>query len=301
MVMRALRALATFAMVVSTAQAEPVKPPPSDEVVAKRLFEEGRVLYQQAKHIEACVLFRESYELDPAVGTRLNLAECAERQGKHRDAWLLWVSAAKEFEKQSDGRATFARRRADALAKNLATVIVRVARPRKKGLLIRINDYEVEPSAYIVERTDARRVVVTATAPNRKPFEAVVSVSIGSKVEVEIPPLERLPGEPQDDPDEDVEPSNGPWIPLAVGSTATFLAGTVLFIKWSGDANGQQDSERDASQLRANTAAVVAGVALVAAVAFAFKGASVQSTNRRARSAVVPVLAPTYAGLQVRW
>ena len=86
--MRGIVALGFIAALAGRAVAD------RDPAVAKRLFSEGRVLYDQGKFIEACVLFEKSFELDPAVGTKLNLAECAERDDKPRAAWLMWTSAA---------------------------------------------------------------------------------------------------------------------------------------------------------------------------------------------------------------
>ncbi len=194
--------------------------------VAKRLFAEGRVLYDQGKYIEACVLFEKSYQLDPAVGTKLNLAECAERDGKPRAAWLLWVSAADEFEQAKDQREAFARDRADALAPKLATVVVKVAKPNTKGLVVQIAGRDVEPAAEIVDRLDPGSIVVAANAPGRQAFATTVSVAVGGKLVVEIPALAKIGGK-----DEEPEPErpttrgrNHWWTGAIAGGVVTVLA-----------------------------------------------------------------------------
>ena len=189
---------------------------------AKRLFDEGRALAAQGKHLEACVLFEKSYELEPAVGTQLNLADCAERDGKLRKAWLLWIAAAEEFERSSDGRAKFARDRADALAPRLATVMVKVAKPKTKGLVVQIGEHQARPQRELLERVNPGTVEVIARAPCCQEFRTTVTAELGVVARVEIPRLVRVPGtaEPADEED---EPSAGTgWRTAAiVGGVAT--------------------------------------------------------------------------------
>ena len=189
---------------------------------AKRLFDEGRTLAAKGKHLEACVLFEKSYELEPAVGTQLNLADCAERDGKPRQAWLLWIAAAEEFERGSDARAKFARGRADALAKKLATIVVRVEKPRRKGLVVTIAGRAVTPAREMTERVDAGPIEVTAAAPCCKEFRSSVTAEVGRETVVEIGKLERLAGMANEPEDE--EPSTGNfWRNTAIGGGIAML------------------------------------------------------------------------------
>jgi hypothetical protein len=194
---------------------------PGSGDAAKRLFDEGRTLAAKGKHLEACVLFEKSYELEPAVGTQLNLANCAERDGKPRKAWLLWIAAAEEFERSSDARAKFARGRADALAKKLATIVVRVEKPRRKGLVVTIAGRAVTPAREMTERVDAGPIEVTAAAPCCKEFRSSVTAEVGQETVVEIGKLERLAGviEPEED-----EPATGNfWRNTAIGGGIAML------------------------------------------------------------------------------
>ena len=162
---------------------------------ATRLFEEGRVLAEQGKYAEACELYAKSYELDRAPGTMLNLGDCAERDGKFRRAWLLFDAAAAEYDKEKKpARARYARGRADALAPGLATVVLRLARPRTEALIVRINDRAVPPAAEIVERLDAGEVSILVSAPGHEPFSTTVNAIGGGQVAVEVPALQRRAG-----------------------------------------------------------------------------------------------------------
>lgn len=162
---------------------------------ASKLFEEGRALAEQGKYEEACERYARSYELERAAGTMLNLGDCAEREGKLREAWVMYDSAAREFVRTSKAnRAKFARDRADALAPKLATVIVRLAASRTAGLTVRIAGRSVPPEPEITERLDVGTVPVEVGAPGREPFSTTVEATVGEKVVVDVPLLRSMDG-----------------------------------------------------------------------------------------------------------
>jgi hypothetical protein len=84
-----------------------------DRNEATRLFEEGRKLKDAGDLAGACTRFEQSYALDKAAGTALNLGACAEVARDWWRAWALYDAAATTFLKHSDSRARFARSRAD--------------------------------------------------------------------------------------------------------------------------------------------------------------------------------------------
>jgi serine/threonine-protein kinase len=162
---------------------------------AAKLFEEGRALADQGKYDAACERFTRSYELERAAGTMLNLGDCAEREGKLRRAWLMYDDAAREYEQTGKaGPARFARNRADALAPKLATVVVRIAEPRARGLTVRIGSREVPPAAEIVERLEAGAVRIEVGAAGREPFSTTANATSGAQVAVEVPALRTMAG-----------------------------------------------------------------------------------------------------------
>lgn len=174
-------------LVVLTAQvaAQPEPAPPQSAT----LFEEGRELAKQQKWAEACEKFQASLALDPAPGTKLNLGDCLENQGKVRAGWEMYQAAAADFERTNDARAKFAHERAAAAGAKLATVVIKVANPSREGLAIRIGEHAVEPGAELVERVDPGEVAVTASAPDRVPFTKTLTAYVGNPVVVEIPEL----------------------------------------------------------------------------------------------------------------
>jgi cytochrome c-type biogenesis protein CcmH/NrfG len=64
------------------------------EPAAEALFEAGRTLMKGGDVEQACAKFRESHRLEPAPGTRLNLALCEESLGNLARAWQLFRSLA---------------------------------------------------------------------------------------------------------------------------------------------------------------------------------------------------------------
>jgi tetratricopeptide (TPR) repeat protein len=93
-----------------------------DNDEATRLFEQGRTQRAQGDLDAACASFGESYAIERAAGTALNLADCEARAGNWEYALALYVGAATVFER--DGRvesARFARARAEALRAQHAT------------------------------------------------------------------------------------------------------------------------------------------------------------------------------------
>jgi hypothetical protein len=192
-------AIATVLAVTRIAVAEPAA------TEASAIFQQGRDLARQGRFAEACQLFAKSYELDPALGTAVNLADCLERQGHVRRAWELFDVVARNSQ-SVQSRARLARQRADALAARFATVVVTVRGTPPPGLAVRIGERELPLAAIrdtevremevremevremeVREMIEPRDVEVVATAPGRPTFRTVLHATAGSTVTVEIP------------------------------------------------------------------------------------------------------------------
>jgi len=162
--------------------------PPTKVREADRLFEEGRTFAKEGKFVEACARFTKSFEIDHAIGTELNLADCHEKLGHRRIAWRLFLAAADESERSDDTQRTaFARQRADALASQLTEVVINVAQPTATGLAISVAGHIIEPAPVIRDRTDPGTIEVVATLPGRPKFVATLEGQAGASLTVDVP------------------------------------------------------------------------------------------------------------------
>lgn len=178
--MRSL-AIATVLSVARVAAAEP-----ADTSAASASFQRGRDLAKLGRFDEACVEFETSYELDPALGTAVNLADCLEHQGKLYRAWELFDRVARRSQ-NVQSRARLARRRADALEARFARVTVTVREPSAPGLAVRIGDRQVTPAAEIRELIEPRDIEIVATVPGRPAFRTTLHAVAGQAAQVDVP------------------------------------------------------------------------------------------------------------------
>ena len=196
------RALVVLVVLAASAGAQP-----SPE--ATKLFEEGRDLAKQQKWAEACERFEKSLALDPAPGTKLNLGDCLERQGKARAGWLVFEEAAADFDRNGDARAKFAHDRAAAAAAKLGTVVIRLSEASLPGLTVRVGDRDAAPRPEMVERVDPGSLFVSVAATDKQVFvEEVVAVA-GKTAIVNVPELKDATRDPGPAPVTPVPPANG--------------------------------------------------------------------------------------------
>lgn len=108
-----------------------------DPGAAEALFQKAKTLKEQGKVAEACPLFEESYRLDPAPGTLLNMAACSRLAGKTATAWGQFIEAGRAFRRKNDARrAEFAEQQAKEVEPLLAHVVLKAAKP-VAGLVVK--------------------------------------------------------------------------------------------------------------------------------------------------------------------
>jgi hypothetical protein len=161
---------------------------------ADAYFTQARALVAQGKYAEACPLFAESQQLDPGVGTLLNLAECYEKTGRTTSAWGKYREAAELAEHAGQlERVKFANLRASALALKVSKLTVRVSPEARatSGLEVSLDgDARAGAMWDVPVPVDPGRHVITATAPGRTPWSVTTQMAEGdTAAEVTVPAL----------------------------------------------------------------------------------------------------------------
>jgi hypothetical protein len=90
----------------------------SKQSLADGLFRTARLEMRAGDYAAACPKLEESYRLDPASGTLLNIAICHEKLGHEATAWTNYVRFV-ETVPAADDRVRFARSHIEALAPHL--------------------------------------------------------------------------------------------------------------------------------------------------------------------------------------
>jgi hypothetical protein len=179
------RALITAVFVVALVPVAIAQP--RDTKRAVELFEEGRVLMGQKKYEEACKKFADSYLLDPALGTKLNHADCYEKRGMFEDAHRLFDEAEAEARASKlDPQEKFARDHRVAVEAQLAKVTIAIAPPQAMAIA-KIKIGSGNASASTKPRFVAPgRIVVVVEATGYKPSEQTVDGVAGKETKVTV-------------------------------------------------------------------------------------------------------------------
>jgi hypothetical protein len=166
-----------------------------NRAAAEALFNQGRGLMSAGKYAEACPKFEASQQLDPGLGTMLNLAECYEKTGRTASAWAEYREAIPLARASgSKARQDLAIERAQALEERLSTLTIRAMsgddtdahlEVRRDGVALQMAELgapiPVDPGEHVIE----------ASAPGKEPWSSKVQVGAdAAKVSVEIPKLQ---------------------------------------------------------------------------------------------------------------
>lgn len=166
-----------------------------NRAAAEALFNQGRDLMTAGKFTDACPKFEASQQLDPGLGTMLNLAECYEKTGRTASAWAEYREAIPLARAAgSKARLDLATERAQALQERLSTLTIRAMSGDDEGVHLEVRRdgvalQEAELGSPIP--VDPGEHVVEAVAPGKQPWSSKVQVTgDAAKVSVEIPKLQ---------------------------------------------------------------------------------------------------------------
>lgn len=168
---------------------------------AEDLFRRAKALIAQNKHAEACPLLEESYRLERARGTLLNLALCHEQIGKTSAAWGEFRRVEQEERASgsaNESRVQLARDHADKLQPRVSRLKIVVPEDaRVPGLVVKVDGESKGEPLWAGVPVDPGTRLVEASAPNKKPLVMKVKVDDeGVLVAVTIPALVDAPATP---------------------------------------------------------------------------------------------------------
>jgi serine/threonine-protein kinase len=176
---------------------------PQDKAASVALFNEGRKLMGEGKHAEACAKFQASLAIVPGNGTRLNLANCLEKQGRTASAWAVFRDAQLAAEKAGDDvKKKFAEDEMRKLEPRLARLTIQLADGADVGGLEvqRDGDKVGRPLFGNAIPLDPGEHVLSAAAPGRTPWSQRVTLEERGSVTVEVPRLGEMAPPPMPEP-----------------------------------------------------------------------------------------------------
>lgn len=188
---------AALALVLAGAEGRASAQSSTDRTLAESLFRQGREAMDKGNVADACAKFAESYRLDKALGTQLNLALCHEKEGRVATAWAEFNDAADEAHRDHDDREAFARKHIAALEVELPRVrfVVDPANLASSGIEIRIDGIILGQAAWsALVPVDPGEHVVEATATDKRPWKTKITiVRAASVTNITVPPLQGAP------------------------------------------------------------------------------------------------------------
>jgi hypothetical protein len=205
-----LAAAALALLAAAPAEAAPKERPPAVGLAA-----EGRRLMAAKDYAAACPRFAESIRMTPNLAVQMLFARCLELSGRTATAWATYKEAAAiaGAAKRADLE-KLARKRAAALWPQLATLKITVTDPAAT-IDVSVDGTPLSRDQIgAVRLVDPGKHVVTATAPEKKPWSNEIEAAPKAPTEVVVPALQdEAPPRPQEP-----EPAPSPPPPVATAA-----------------------------------------------------------------------------------
>jgi hypothetical protein len=203
---------------------------------AEALFDQGRAALAAGDLDTACARFRASDLIDPAAGTKANLADCEEKRGRVATAWEAYRAALAKLP-PGDSRGTVIQERIAKLEARLPKLVLTLGAGAPKESTVREGEATIGMAAtYSVPLPldpGVHHLVVAAPGRAAKPLDVTLVEGKTTNLAVEpgavasaVPP----PGAPNAEP---LAPaprgtesrSPGPWIVGGIGVAGLIVGG----------------------------------------------------------------------------
>jgi len=187
--------LSLLAFSLLVAESGPARAEGTNPAAAEALFDQGRAALAGGDFDTACGRFRESERLDPALGTRFNLADCEEKRGRLATAWSLFRGVVAQLA-DGDDRRPVAQRRLAALEPRVPRLTMVLAPNAPRSTRVKEGDTEyAEGSFGVALPLDPGMHHLTVAAAGYYPRSLDVALEAGETAEVSIAPGSPLPVE----------------------------------------------------------------------------------------------------------
>jgi hypothetical protein len=175
-------------------------PAAAQRAEANFLFDEGRAAMARHDYVAATSRLEQSQQMDPAVGTLLNLAECYSLLGRSASAWSAYRDAASlaATTRQLE-RERYAARKAQELEPQLSRLVVIIKPPaRLPGLTLTRNGVLLPEALWgAAIPVDPGAQHLEAKAPGYVAWKFDVDVTeVAASKQVEMPELTAEPAAP---------------------------------------------------------------------------------------------------------
>jgi hypothetical protein len=146
-------------------------------VTAEALFRAGRQASARGDHATACAKYRESYRIENALGTLLNIAVCEQALGELASAWQHYQHVLSALP-SDDTRVALTRARLEEVERRLPRLTVVIREGDDATLRIVLGELELSPSSFDVPLPldpgrHELRVLAAGHEPASYPFELV--------------------------------------------------------------------------------------------------------------------------------
>jgi len=162
---------------------------------AETLFQEGQAALERGDLAAACPKLRESDRLDPANGTKLNLADCEEKSGHVGTAWELYRKLS-ELLPADDERLAYVKSRVDELDVRVPRLTLVLAKDAPADTIATLGTISFTAASFGIPLPvdpGARDITVTAGAAKRT-YHVTLAEGVTRRLEVTPEP------EPRDEP-----------------------------------------------------------------------------------------------------
>lgn len=160
------------------------------------LFDDGKRLLAKKDYARACAAFEESFKLDPAIGTQLNIGLCYEKWGKWPDAYRAYAEAARLAREANDDRFSKIRVQLERSARNVARVVIKLPADADPRVEVEIDGKRLDLAVVGDDITlDPGPHRIAARVPGKATVVEEIEVAIGDRevVELDVPRRERAP------------------------------------------------------------------------------------------------------------